>query len=367
MSEEMNGTQSGYDRKKEVAAFDATKSGVKGLVDDGVEKIPRIFIHPSDEKKPSPDPNNQLKIPIIDLEGVTHDSIRRSAITEQVLRASESGGFFQLVNHGVPGHVLDAMIEGVRRFHEQPNEVKSLYYTRDVTKKVRYNTNFDLYQSPAANWRDTIYCHVVPDPPKPEDLPVVCRDILMEFSRHIHGLGITLFELVSEALGLETKHLQDMGCAEGLALICHYYPPCPQPELTMGTTKHSDSDFVTILLQDRIGGLQVCLQDQWIDVTPIHGALVVNIGDLLQLVSNDILKSSEHRVLAKREGPRISVACFFRPEFTGSENIFGPIKELVSKENPPKYRETSVKDYVTYFYKKGLDGSSAIADYKLSV
>ena len=104
----------------------------------------------------------------------------------------------------------------------------------------------------------------------------------MEYSEEVRKLGIIPFELLSEALGLKPDHLIGMDCAKGHVILGHYYPPCPEPELTMGTTKHSDPDFLTLLLQDHIGGLQIQYQNHWIDVPPVPGALVVNIGDLLQ-------------------------------------------------------------------------------------
>lgn len=108
---------------------------------------------------------------------------------------------------------------------------------------------------------------------------------MMEYSKHVKALGITLFELLSEALGLERDYLKNIDCAKWHSIVFHYYPACPEPHLTMGTTRHSDPSFLTIVLQDNIGGLEVLYKDQWIDVPPMPGALVVNIGDLLQVRS----------------------------------------------------------------------------------
>ncbi|KAK2405947.1 1-aminocyclopropane-1-carboxylate oxidase protein [Trifolium repens] len=340
-------------------AFDETKAGVKGLVDDGLHVIP-----------------------VIDLVDINNkDQSIHQRIVEKINEACETWGFFQVVNHGIPLSVLEELKDGVKRFYEQDTEVKKAIYTRDKNRSLVYNSNFDIYSSPALNWRDTFICSLAPDTPKPEDFPVVCRDILLEYGKHMMNLGTILFKLLSEALGLNPNHLKDMDCAEGLVALCHYYPPCPEPELTLGTTKHSDTDFLTVLLQDHIGGLQVLYENKWIDIKPVPGALIVNIGDLLQasflysyvhitiykklfLITNDKFKSVEHRVLDNQTGPRISVACFFCTFHRSSSKLYGPIKELLSENNPPKYRKTTVIDYITYYEAKGL-GTSALTHYKI--
>ena len=85
----------------------------------------------------------------------------------------------------------------------------------------------------------------------------------------------------------------------------------------------------------------------------------------MQLISNDRFKSVEHQVLANHMGPRLSIACFFTPHLYPSTIIYGPIKELLSEDNPPVYRETSVQDFIAYYNEKGLDGNSALTYFKL--
>lgn len=350
--------QNNYDRSTDLKHFDETKTGVKGLADSGINKIPRIFHLPPNYFDKATTSNNFI-FPIIDL------ACQRKQLVEQISNAGSTWGFFQIINHGIPNTLLQEIQSGAHKFFQQDDETRKQFYTRDFQKKVVHYSNFDLFTAPTTNWRDTLYFYLSPDPPKPEDLPLVCRHVVMEYSNQIKRLGEILFELISESLGLKSNHLKEMDCLEGLALLLHYYPKCPEPDLTLGLSQHADNDFLTILLQDHVGGLQVLYENEWVDVPPTDGALVVNCGDLLQLVTNDKFVSSQHRVLVNRGGPRVSIASFFGNDHVSTSRVYGPIEELVSEECPAKYRETTIKEYVKHYRSKGHDGNSALLHFQI--
>ncbi|CAA7032195.1 unnamed protein product [Microthlaspi erraticum] len=358
-----------FDPYVERKAFDETKEGVKGLVDAKITEVPRIFHIPQDsltDTKPSVSVSN-LEIPTIDFASVHVDTASREAVVERVRYAAEKWGFFQVINHGVPLKVLEEIKDGGLRFHEDDPEVKKSFFSRDFNKnKFVYNSNFDLYSaSPSVNWRDAFSCYMAPDPPSPEELPVTCRDAMIEYSKHVMSLGGLLFELLSKALGLRPEFLKSMDCLKTMLMICNYYPPCPQPDLTLGISKHSDNSFLTVLLQDNIGGLQILHQDSWVDVSPLPGALVINIGDFLQLITNDKFVSVEHRALANREKIRISIASFFSSSALPNSTVYGPINELLSEENPPKYRDLTLTEYTMGYFENGLGGASHLSNFRI--
>lgn len=356
---------SSYDTANEVKAFDETKAGVKGLADSGVIKIPRFFVHPPEktQQPPSKSSNISLQVPIIDFEGF--ESSRRMEVVNEIRKASENWGFFQVVNHGIPENVMDEMLAGVKRFHEQPQEVKMEFYSRDADQRVKFFTGVLLLTQEPAIWRDTVAFDFKDGKLDPQLFPGIVREEVSEYFRHVTKIGKALSELLSEALGLRSNFLSSIECMETESLVGHYYPACPQPDLTLGTTTHSDPSFLTILLQDNMGGLQVRHQNQWLDVPPLHGALLVNIGDLMQLITNDKFRSVEHRVLAGEVGPRISVACFFFPSTANKFKPYGVIKELLSDDTPMIYRATHLAEFMGQYMSTG-SYVSTLSHFKVS-
>ncbi|KAA3454514.1 1-aminocyclopropane-1-carboxylate oxidase-like protein 1-like [Gossypium australe] len=346
-----------YDRTKELKQFDDTKAGVKGLVDAGILNIPKIFVRPAEDLATEElnSGHKKVEVPIIDVSNIG-DSIRRQEIVNEVKIASGEWGFFQVINHGIPLSVLDEMIEGIRLFNEQDLELKKELYSRDSAKKVKFHSNFDLYTSKTADWRDTLQLTFLDSDPDTSQMPSVCRKSTMEYFKHMKKLGETLFELLSEALGLQADHLNSMGYSKGCSIVTHYYPPCPQPELTLGVRKHADAGILTMLLQNHIGGLQVLHNGQWFDIHPTLGGLVL---------SNDKFKSVKHRAISNHVGPRISVACFFSGHASLLDKPFGPIKKLISEANPPQYEEFLLKEYFAKFFSSSLDTKPPIDYYKL--
>ncbi|KAK3008041.1 hypothetical protein RJ639_014936, partial [Escallonia herrerae] len=146
----------------EVRVRDETRVGVKALVDSGLVKIPKIYIHPAEDLQKTlfNDTNGiHLEVPTIDLGGVL-DGTRRKEIVKEICEASERVGFFQLINQGVPISVLDAT-DGVRcfneqGFNEQPSKIKMRLYTPHPTLGVRYYSNEDFQETKC--WRDTLSC-----------------------------------------------------------------------------------------------------------------------------------------------------------------------------------------------------------------
>ncbi|KAE8667862.1 2-oxoglutarate (2OG) and Fe(II)-dependent oxygenase superfamily protein [Hibiscus syriacus] len=244
------------------------------------------------------------------------------------------------------------------------------YHDEEHTKNIRdWKEVFDmLIQEPT----------ILPASPDPDDEELeatltsglripLSLETCLEYCRVVEKLAFRLLELISISLGLAANRLGELFKHQTGPLRLNYYPPCPFPELALGVGRHSDGGALTVLVQDDVGGLQIRSQSdgEWIPIKPILNAYIINIGDNLQVWSNDLYVSAEHRVVVNSQRERFSIPFFFFPSHYVTMK---PLEELVNDKILMKYKEYNWgKYYVTQNgsnYKK-LDAENVqIEDFK---
>ncbi|GJS65207.1 feruloyl CoA ortho-hydroxylase 1-like protein [Tanacetum coccineum] len=222
-----------------------------------------------------------------------------------------SGAFFQIVNHGVPYHVLDDVKDATRKFFALPAEEKLKYSKeKSVTNSIRFGTSFTPEAEKALEWKDYLSLFFVSDDEAATLWPSVCRNQALEYIKSSKLVVKKLLMILLNGLNVkeidEAKESKLMGSKRIKKILSKRFLT---QELTVGVGHHSDVSTLTILLQDEIGGLYVRNMDtmKWIHVPPVSGSLVINVGDALQIISNGKYKSVEHRVSANGSSNRISV------------------------------------------------------------
>ncbi|KAK2988875.1 hypothetical protein RJ640_021815, partial [Escallonia rubra] len=355
------GMTTDYDRLKDVKEFDEARIGVKGLSDSGITTIPRIFIHPPENLPASKSPSSYDGIPVIDLSGINDAVHGRPQIVQQVKEAAKEWGFFQLINHGVPLTEINDTISAFKSFHAEPLESRAKHYVRGELSGVAYTSNNDLYRSKAASWHDYVQVWRAPEVSPVDEIPAAFRKEVVAWDGHVAAVAGRAAELLADGLGLHGGRPKELGYLETRLWVGVYYPYCPQPDLTMGLSHHTDPGVLTVLVQNEVGGLQVKHGEEWVDVKPIKGSLIVNIGDFLQIVSNGEYNSVQHRVLANaNKEPRISIVEFFNFGIGDGSKLYGPIPELLSPEKPALYRTFTKQEFDQNFFSKGLDSKSLV-------
>uniref|UniRef100_I1QVW5 Fe2OG dioxygenase domain-containing protein n=2 Tax=Oryza glaberrima TaxID=4538 RepID=I1QVW5_ORYGL len=142
----------------------------------------------------------------------------------------------------------------------------------------------------------------------------------------------------------------------------NYYPPCLKADKVLGLSPHTDLDGLTLLLQvNDVQGLQINKDGKWFSVNALNDALIVNIGDTLEILSNGKFRSVEHRAVVHPSRERISAALFYYP---CQDLAISPLPDFV-KDGKVKYKTISYQDLLTEYFTAELDGRNRLEKLKL--
>ncbi|MCL7030387.1 hypothetical protein MKW94_010067 [Papaver nudicaule] len=315
------------------------------------------FIQPIEHR---PEPNvivEAVGIPLIDLSPLLHPNdsteAQRNELATKVGNACREWGFFHVINHGVPFDLQHKVEVAVKKFFGLASEEKRKVQRDEVNPLGYYDTE---YTKNIRDWKE-VFDFMVKDPTvipashelhdnelqelrnKWPDYPIELSEVCREYAIAVENLSIKLLELVALSLGLPEKRLNGYFNHNNTSFIrLKHYPPCPAPHLALGVGRHKDGGALTILAQDDVGGLEVKrkIQGDWVRVNPIQGSFVINVGDIIQVWTNDKYESPEHRVMVNSKKDRFSIPFSLNP---AHDVMIKPLDEFVNTENPSKYKE----------------------------
>ncbi|WCJ38372.1 2-oxoglutarate (2OG) and Fe(II)-dependent oxygenase superfamily protein [Euphorbia peplus] len=325
-----------------------------------VESVPKDYVFPPQVRPGNFTFSVSDSIPVIDL-----GRLDRAATVQKILKASQEFGFFQVINHGVDEESIKNTTNVLKEFFKMPEEDKASVYSEDPTRSCRLcHTTLSYAGENVRLWREKLIqrCHPLHEhiqewPQKPHTY----REFVGNYTEEITKLGSRILELICEGLGLECGYF-DGEMSENTTLSVNYYPPCPDPTLTCGIPPHCDPGLLTILLQDRVGGLQVLKDGEWIGVGPLPNSFVVNIGYTLQIISNNIVRSAKHRAVTNSKEDRVSAAFFINPS---NETIIHPAKGLVDSCSHPLFSSFGYKDFILNYNTNYTNPQLVLERYKL--
>ncbi|KAL6012515.1 hypothetical protein ACLOJK_003004 [Asimina triloba] len=294
-------------------------------------------------------------IPLIDLSPLNSrdpdNPQALAALVAQVEAACREYGFFQVINHSLPLECREKIFTAAEEFFSLPTEEKHKvgrdeinsmgYYDTEHTKNVRdWKEVFDftLEKPGAGSDHKEDSQKLVTISNKWLENPSNFREVCNGYALAVEKLAFQLLELISLSLNLPAKRLTEYFKDQSSRLRLNHYPPCPSPDLALGVGRHKDGGALTVLAQDDVGGLNVKRKadGQWVRVKPIPNSYVINVGDIIQVWSNDRYESVEHRATLNWERDRYSIPFFLNP---ANYTMVKPLEELTDGNNPPKYKE----------------------------
>lgn len=308
--------------------------------------------------------STSLDIPVIDFSPfVENDLVGKGQVAEAIYHACHNVGFLYLKNHGIPQASIDQAFAQSQQFFALPLAEKQkiawssecsnrgyvglererLDETQPGDLKEAFNLGKEVSPAAAAI-KPELVLNRWPD--GQEDF----RQIITAFFDQCAVGAARIFRAFAIALGMPESYIVDKHQNHGYTLRLLHYPPLgtpPKPgQIRAGA--HSDYGTLTLLFQDDVGGLEVKTADgRWMPAPAIPGTVLINTGDLTERWSNDVFRSTKHRVALpqgeKALGDRYSIAFFCQPD-PDAEIVCLPTCQ--SQENPPKYPPVKSGEYL---------------------
>ncbi|CAI0377031.1 unnamed protein product [Linum tenue] len=304
--------------------------------------IPTRYVRPELELDPV-SKDESVQVPVIDMSKLVGGRDDEEDELAKLHEACRDWGFFQVINHGVAEEVILKMKADVHEFFSLPLQEKMEY--APLPDDIQgYAPSHVVSEGRKLDWSDFLY--IVAQPRDGRNMrfwprvPSSFRETLNQYSTELEKLKSALLSSMARNLGVEPEKLLTLFEGGRQGVRTNYYPPCKQANKVLGSSPHSDAAGLTLLTQvNEVKGLQIKRNGKWIPIDPIQGAFIVNVGDIIEIMSNGEYKSIEHRAVVNPEKVRLSIAAFHNPN---SNAVIGPLADILGKDGKKQAPNSSV-------------------------
>jgi len=303
-----------------------------------------------------------MSIPVVDLaDFLSGDVSRKEAFVQQLGKAYEEVGFVAVKNHGIPDELIAQQYEQVQHFFSLPLEKKLQYEIPEMAGQRGY-TSFGrehAKDSEAPDLKEFFqFGQIVEDNDNvkelyPDNVQVNevdgFNETLTSAYRHFENSGRHLLKAIALYLDLDENYFEQHVHNGNSILRCIHYPPITQePKSAIRAEQHEDINLITLLVGASADGLQILTkQNEWVGVTSLPEQIVVNVGDMLQRLTNNKLRSTTHRVVnPAREfwhTSRFSMPFFLHPK---AEMSLACLENCIDENHPKAYPDATAGEYL---------------------
>jgi len=302
-----------------------------------------------------------MAIPVVDLAQFSGNPQEKTAFVDALGKAYEDVGFVAVKNHGIPSATIEGLYTNTKEFFSQPQDIKRKYeiaglagqrgYTSFGKEHAKGSTAPDLKEffqfGQTVEDNDPIRSEY-PDNVRVSEI----KDFNPIFSsayRSFEQSGSALLRAIAIYLGLDEKYFDPFVHNGNSILRAIHYPPIKdEPKSAIRAEQHEDINLITLLIGASADGLEILSkQNQWVPVTSLPEQIVVNVGDMLQRLTNNKLRSTTHRVVnPPRElwgTSRFSIPFFLHPKSTMS---LACLPGCIDASHPKAYPDATAGEYL---------------------